>query len=202
MKPQTRFTEKGFSLLEVLIVVAIAMVLLGMAIIGIQSSLGSYKADAAANVVSSQLRMARQAAIAKRRWVNVWFDTTIGPPDNAPHINYQVFAQPGDPPQPVVSLPLPQGSQFYVFPNLPDTPMGFGNVSAVYIGGISDGPPTMGFSTTGAFVSNHDTFGAINGTAFVGTPGQLSTARAVTILGATGRVRTYYWSGKATGWRE
>jgi Tfp pilus assembly protein FimT len=79
MRLQTRITEKGFALLKVPIVVAIAMVLLGMAVIGIQSSLDSYKADAAANVVSSQLRMARQTAIAKRRWVDVWFDKTIGP---------------------------------------------------------------------------------------------------------------------------
>jgi hypothetical protein len=99
-------------------------------------------------------------------------------------------------------MPLPPGSQFYVFPSLPDTPMGFGNTSAVYIGGITDGPPIMGFSTTGAFVSSHKTFGTINGTVFVGTPGQVSTARAVTILGATGRVRTNYWSGGTTGWRE
>jgi hypothetical protein len=40
----------------------------------------------------------------------------------------------------------------------------------------------------------------VNGTVFLGLPGLKGTARAVTILGATGRVRPYYWDG--TKWSE
>jgi prepilin-type N-terminal cleavage/methylation domain-containing protein len=198
MKLQTQTPEKGFSLLETLIVVLIALIVLGMAVIGIQTSLGNYKADAAADVVSSQLRAARETAIVRRRWVQVTFNTVSVPPQ----ITYTVIPLNGEIAPPAATLPLSTGSQFYVFPGLPDTPMGFGNTSPIYIGGVSGGPPFMYFSTTGAFVSNPNPFATINGTIFVGTPNQVNTARAVTILGATGRVRTYYWSGAASGWRE
>jgi len=56
----------------------------------------------------------------------------------------------------------------------------------------------MKFTTTGAFVDAGNTF--VNGTVFVGITGQPRTARAITILGATGRVRQYHWDG--TQWQE
>jgi len=42
----------------------------------------------------------------------------------------------------------------------------------------------------------------LNGTIFLGMNGQVSTARAVTIMGGTGRVRQYTWNGASIGWRE
>jgi type II secretory pathway pseudopilin PulG len=196
--------QRGFSLLEALIVVAIAFIVFAAAVLGTRSILTGYKADAAANVVTSQLRTARQLAISQRRWVQVWVDSAITPPDNAPHVRYQVtnVGSLAPNPQPQVSMPLPTSTQFIVFPALPDTPMGFGNGSPVYIGGVSDGPPNMYFGPTGTFTSAPSTSSMINGTIFVGIPGQTASARAVTILGATGRVRTYTWGGTATGWRE
>lgn len=195
--------QRGFSLLEALIVVAIAFIVFAAAIIGTKSMLTGYKADAAANVVTAQLRTARQLAISQRRWVQVWFDSAIAPPDNAPHVRYQITNVGAlGTSQPQVSLPLPTSTQFMLFPALPDTPMGFGNGSPVYIGGISDGPPNMYFGPTGTFTSSPSTSSLINGTIFIGIPGQTISARAVTILGATGRVRTYTWNGGSIGWRE
>ena len=203
MTRKLEFAQKGFSILEMLIVIAVIMVIAGMAVFGYQSSVYTYRADAAANAVTTQLRAARQMAISKRRWVKVTFDSTTNNADNAPHVSYQIQAVTGETPYSVVTQALPSGTQFYVFPTLPDTPMAFGNGSGVYIGGVSDGPPTMDFSTTGSFVSNENPFGTINGTVFIGIPGKLETARAVTILGGTGRVRTYYYSPSTTGsWRE
>jgi hypothetical protein len=47
----------------------------------------------------------------------------------------------------------------------------------------------------------------INATFFIGVAGKVNTARAVTVLGATGRVRSYFWTGPASGgastsWQE
>jgi prepilin-type N-terminal cleavage/methylation domain-containing protein len=196
-------SQRGFSLIEVLIVVAIASILMAAAILGTKNTLAAYKADAAANVVTSQLRTARQLAISQRRWVQVWFDSAIAAPDYAPHVRYWVDnTGTGGPAQPIVSLPLTSRTQFTLFAGLPDTPMGFGNASAVYIGGVGGGPPTMYFGPTGTFTSAKSTSALINGTIFVGIPGQTLTARAVTILGGTGRVRTYTWNGTSIGWRE
>ncbi|HUI73354.1 MAG TPA: prepilin-type N-terminal cleavage/methylation domain-containing protein [Candidatus Acidoferrum sp.] len=204
MKSDMRIAQKGFSLLEAIIVIAIIFVVAGMAVLGIQNGLGSYKADAAADAVSTQLRTAREVAIAKRRWVQITIDPTTTGPNAAPSITYQVITLGGETPQPAVTQPLPAHTQFYVDPTVPDTPMGFGNGAAVEIGGVSGGPPSMYFSTTGSFVVNQNPFGTINGTIFIGTPNQKATYRAVTILGATGRVRTYYYSPTTTPvpWRE
>jgi hypothetical protein len=38
----------------------------------------------------------------------------------------------------------------------------------------------------------------INGTVFLAVPNQPTTSRAITILGATGRVRSYHISGTTT----
>ena len=40
----------------------------------------------------------------------------------------------------------------------------------------------------------------IDGTVFLGIPGLPGTARAVAVLGATGRIRQYHWDGNA--WQE
>ncbi len=69
---------------------------------------------------------------------------------------------------------------------------------AVYFGGLSGGPPIMKFSTTGALIDGGNT--VVNGTVFMGIPGKPSTARAISILGATGRVREYHWDGSQ--WQE
>jgi Tfp pilus assembly protein FimT len=207
MKSELRIMEKGFTLLEALIVIAIIFVVAGMAIIGIQSNLGSYKADAAAQAVSTQLRTAREIAIAKRHWVQVTIDQSTTGPNAAPSITYSILPDvsgSGEVVPPPVTQPLPAHTQFYVDGTLPDTPMQFGNCAAVCIAGVDGGPPTMYFSTSGSFVTNKNPFGTINGTFFIGTPNQKGTYRAVTILGATGRVRTYYYSPTTTPvpWRE
>jgi len=203
-KNETRpAAQKGFSLLEMIIVMAIALIVMAGAVLMVRGTLQTYKADQAANIVTTQLRNARQLAISQRRWVKVTFDSSIGAPDFAPHVSYQLtnvnsLGNNGR----VVTLPLARTTQFTLFAGLPDTPMAFGNSSAIYLGGVAGGPPNMYFGPTGIFTSAPSTNNIINGTLFVGIPGQTFSARAVTILGATGRVRTYTWAGGSTGWRE
>ena len=97
--------------------------------------------------------------------------------------------------QQVVSVPVPPGAQIVLEPGVPDTPMAFGNNAPVYIGNVGGGPPIMKFRSTGAFTDPN--YAPLNGTIFVGLPNQAFTARAVTIMGGTGRVRPYTWTGAA-----
>ena len=193
-----RKQENGFSLLEAVVVIGIMMVMMGFAIFKSTSMMPNYKADSALDVVVSTLRQARQTAITQRRDVEVWIDQTFSGTDQVQHINYQVVAISGDQPQPLVSVGLPRGSQMVLEPGVPDTPMGFGNNSAVYIGNVGGGPPVMKFRSTGAYTD--PVYSPLNGTIFIGVPSQAFTARAVTIMGGTGRVRPYTWTG--TTWIE
>lgn len=195
---RTRNQEDGFSLLEAVVVIGLMMVMMGFAIFKSTSMMPNYKADSAQDVVVSTLRQARQTAVTQRRDVEVWIDQTLSGTDQVQHIKYQVVAISGDQPQPLVSVGLPRGSQMVLEPGVPDTPMGFGNNAAVYIGNVGGGPPVMKFRSTGAYTD--PVYSPLNGTIFIGVPAQAFTARAVTIMGGTGRVRPYTWSG--TAWIE
>jgi type II secretory pathway pseudopilin PulG len=185
--------KNGFSLLEAVIVIGLMMVMLSFAIFKSTNMMPNYKADTAQDVVVSTLRQARQTGVTQRRDVQVWIDQAFTGTDNAQHIKYQVIALGGDPVQQVVSVPLPPGVQMVLEPGVPDTPMTFGNNAAVYIGNVGGGPPIMKFRSTGAFTDPN--YAPLNGTIFVGVPNQAFTARAVTIMGGTGRVRPYTWTG-------
>ncbi len=142
------------------------------------------------NQVVSQMSIARGMAIAQRRSVSVIFTQPN-------RIQLRRQDQPGGTTD-FTPVDFEGGAQFVVFPTVPDTPSGFGNGGAIVFAGINGGPPTMQFQSDGTFA---DTAGQpINGTIFVGILGQSATARAVTILGATGRVRPYHWTGSQ--WSE
>jgi len=92
---------------------------------------------------------------------------------------------------------------------LPDTPMGLGNTQAVSLSQPSGaGAWTVMFTTSGALVGTSSTMSLdvvgnsnpMNASIFIGIPSIPSSARAVTVLGATGRVRSYTWD--STKWAE
>jgi hypothetical protein len=92
---------------------------------------------------------------------------------------------------------------------LPDTPMAFGNTQAINLAQPSGGGAWgVMFTTSGALVGTSSlaamnligNSNPVNASIFIGIPPKTSTARAVTVLGATGRVRSYSWDG--TQWIE
>lgn len=182
--------ETGFSLIEMVIVVAVIGIVVAFAVINIGAILPGYRADQAMNQVFSQLRGARELAISQRREVQVQFVGT-----NTIQITELELVGAN-----VVFPPITWegGVQFYVFPAMGDTPMAFGNCSAICFENIANGPPTMKFTPSGTFIDGGNTL--VDGTIFLGTAGSPMTARAVTVLGATGRVRQYHWNGST--WQE
>jgi hypothetical protein len=80
-------------------------------------------------------------------------------------------------------------AQFSLVPGIPDTPDAFGNSSAVYFGAATQ----IRFGTDGTLIDQSGN--VLNGTVFVSIPNQARSFRAVTVLGATGRVRAYRWDG-------
>ena len=189
--------ESGFSLVETVVVLGIIAITLGFAVIGTTSSLPGYKSDAAMDQVVSQLRSARLRAISQRHEVQVQFSG-----DHQLIITDIVLK--GAAPAPV-TVDFEGGAKFVLVSGVPDTLMASGGgtattppISAIYFGGIANGPPVMKFTTTGAFVDNANSF--VDGTVFLAIGQNASTARAITVLGATGRIRPYHYDG--TTWQQ
>jgi prepilin-type N-terminal cleavage/methylation domain-containing protein len=180
--------QHGFSLLEVTVVLGVTVIGLAMAIVQTSGLVPNLKANSAMDQVSTQLREARNTAMTQRRQVELQF---VG--NN--QITVTVLEPVGASPTTITTLG--GGAQFTLF-GMPDTPMAFGNNAATYFGGVSGGPTGMQFMSTGGLVDANGN--PISGTVFLGIPGQPATARAVTVLGATGRVREYHWNG--TAWQE
>lgn len=212
---QSRQTHRnaGFSLIELMIVVGIILVMLGFAVINITTATENSKANAAMDKLVTQLRYGRQLAISLRRNVMVTF--------TAPNkIALAVQTLPGEAPAADIAPGYlndnaPNGLQYYVFPGLPDVPGGIGNGSPINWAPASGGAAGLSlmFNSSGTFIgttatNNFASVGnnnPVNGTIFIGIPGKKTTARAVTILGGTGRVRTYFYTGDpsaALAWHE
>jgi hypothetical protein len=82
----------------------------------------------------------------------------------------------------------------------PDTPDGYGNSAAIVFEGISGGPVGgMLFESDGELVDGN-TYQPINGTVFLGVPAKNTSARAITVLGTTGRIRG--WKGTGALWTQ
>ena len=203
-------SQSGFSLIEMLTVVFVVFILMGVAVMLTDSSQRGYKANVARDLVVTQLRMARQLATSKRRNVRVDFT----PPNQIQvTVQYLPGEAPGNPIAPVFLNNADHGvtntAQFCLFPGLPDTPMAFGNTQAINLAQPSGGGAWgVMFTTSGALVGTSSlaamnligNSNPVNASIFIGIPPKTSTARAVTVLGATGRVRSYSWDG--TQWIE
>jgi Tfp pilus assembly protein FimT len=163
-------------------------VMMAIAIIQMQPAIQQMRANNAMYLVSLQLRWARQAAIAQRRNIIVEF---LG--------NNEIKLTREEQPAGLTVVSdqfLGNAFTFRVTPGLADTPDGFGNAGAIVFGGAVGGPPIMKFQSDGAFIDINRN--PINGTVFLGIPNVSSCARAITVLGATGRVGTFRSTG--TGW--
>jgi prepilin-type N-terminal cleavage/methylation domain-containing protein len=189
---------RGFSMIEMCVVIAISLVIAGIAILQAQPALMQIHANTAKDEVQGALRQARETAISDRRDVQVEF--LVNPTGNPPGSYVRLTRIGGACCANTVILMMPISNSviYTTFVGEPDSPDGFGNGGAIYFGGIAGGPPAgMVYQSDGTFVTS-GTGIPINGTVFLGVTGQPTTARAITILGATGRVRSYHISGTTT----
>ncbi len=177
-----RHWSAGFSLIEMMVVVAVGTILAAMAIPVSSAFITTSKADGALQAAVGALSTARDRSVSERRNFEVAF---IG--------NNRIQIHRDEVPSGLQTLisdaTLEGGQQFLKFAGLPDTPDGFGNATAIFF----SGPGPWMFTSDGSFIdSNGD---VSNGTILLGVPNQTMTARAVTIFGATGLVRSWNWRG-------
>jgi Tfp pilus assembly protein FimT len=185
---ESRGEERGFSTIELLIVVLVLMTVSAMAIVQLAPTVQQQQANAAMIEIASELRQAREIAMTERRDIQVSF------PSNNQITLTRMNLPAGQ--AVIATMPIQAPAVFMLNPGTPDTPDAFGNAGAIEFGNVVGGPPTMLFQSDGTFV---DTGGNIlNGTVFISIPNSPTATRAVTVVGATGRIRMY--KANPTGW--
>jgi prepilin-type N-terminal cleavage/methylation domain-containing protein len=175
-------SQAGFSTLEMLVTLGIFGTLAAMAAFQIGSARPGFLGDGAMRQVVSQLNIARERALTERRNMRVDFLGTR----QVQLIRQEVPAGTTT----LTTVDLEGGLVYGLTAGLPDTPDAFGATKAIDFGAANQ----YWFTSDGTLTDQN--LAPISGTIFLTMPGQLRAARAVTILGATGRIRGYKWDGR------
>jgi Tfp pilus assembly protein FimT len=200
MKTRTRSNAAGFTLAELMIIVGVIGVLMTTATLVMPNMLRQAKADGSTAVVVDAFRVARERAISERRNMDLIFV----PPNRIKVVREEIifnsvtgtwssaYGASGNPT--VMDLYLEGNQRFMYFDATGDTKDGFGltNKPLAFHKTTMTTPIVM-FTSEGTLVDA--TGDPVNGTVFLAVGDQLSTARAVTIFGITGLVRSWKWDG-------
>ena len=181
-----RDASHGYSLIETIFVLGIMSVVGGMATMQIAVARPAMKGDGAMRVVMAQMRTARELAITQRRYVRVVFSSPGA-------VQLLLEEVPAPSTTAIGSTQLEGGVGFNLVTAVPDTPDAFGKAAALDFGVVTN----IKFTPDGTLVNQDGA--TVNGTVFLAIPSQAQSARAVTVLGSTGRIRGYRWDGR--GWR-
>jgi type II secretory pathway pseudopilin PulG len=194
VKTRKRNRSGGFSILELLVSVLVMGIMVGATLAEMEPTVQQFRANSGAYMVEGQMRLARQTAIAYRRDVLFTYTgtnqitLTIQNIPTGTTVLSNVF--------------LPPTVEFLAFAGNGDTPDAFGNAGTVCFNysppptGSCSNPPIIQFQSDGTLIDGSGNL--LDGTIFIGVPNIASSARAVTILGATGQVRMYHATG--SGW--
>ena len=179
-------SQRGFSLLEMLATLAIAGVVGGMATAQVASVRRGMEGDGAMRLLMSQMVTARESAVTQRRNIDVvfvginWVQT----------VRHEVPAGTTT----LTSVAFEGKIQYTLLPGIGDTPDAFGTANGVAFAGQT----TLTFNSDGTLVNSSGN--PVNGTVFLAVPNITQSQRAVTVMGSTGRVRGYKWTGN--GWNR
>jgi prepilin-type N-terminal cleavage/methylation domain-containing protein len=173
----------GYSLIELMMTLGIFGVVSAIAVVQIGASRPGAIGDGAMRVAMSQMTSAREQAITQRRCMRLVFDI----PNNRVQIVREEVPGPGL--TVLSSVPFEGGVKFSST-GLTNTPDNFGIGGAVDFGTATE----IKFSPDGTLINQVGAM--INGTVYLALPSSLLSARAVTVLGSTGRVRGYKWDGR------
>ncbi len=209
---------RGFSMLEMTIVVSIAVIVSGIAFVNIQGGLKDSRVNGAYDNALMQLRMARERAIEERKRYIVTFGTPAPAlaltPLGAPNAkSVQVYrwdaGNPSPAPIQISTIDLPIDVAFQAIAGLPTSaaavPDGFGNGSKAidFDQGVGPGGGNLVmFMPDGSAV---DLLGnSNNGVLYLARNGDMSSTRAVTVFGTSGRIRGWglTFPGGIATWKQ
>jgi Tfp pilus assembly protein FimT len=177
-------SDAGISLVEILMVLTIIGVICASALGLNPEFLRQAKADSSIVAALNGVEIARNRAVGERRDFQVSFVTPN-------RIQVSRIEVPGPATTLISDTYLENGQSYLLFTGVPDTPDRFGKASAIDFGVT----PTIRFTSDGSLLDSSGD--VVNGTVFFGLTGKASTARAITIFGASGLIRTWKWNGNA-----
>ncbi|MGH9698232.1 MAG: pilus assembly FimT family protein [Candidatus Acidiferrales bacterium] len=190
-----RNSERGFTMVEIVTVIFIILVISAMAITQMQPALETYRANAAEAQVKGALRQARETAVAERRNIVVRFLLNA---QGQEEVDLYQVPEPANivANAPFMKVPV-QGTVFFaLYPGAPDTPDNFGKGAPLFFGGAAYLPGSnVQFQSDGTFADANGN--PINGSIFMSIAGYAPSSRAITILGTTGRIKSWTGTGKA-----
>lgn len=189
--------EAGFSLIELILVCVVLFIMAGIAVLSFDRSMNSARVNNAVQVTMNQLRLAHEEAIDKR----LEYIVTL----TAPGTIITQWTKTGIGPQTERTVPLPAGVQFSAEPGIAAIPApdGFGTgANAIDFDlATGGGSNVIYFQPDGTAIDAGGN--PNNGVVYIAKPGQLYSSHAVTLFGATGRLKTWYLTkqGANPKWR-
>jgi len=181
----------GFTTLELVLSIAIIGVVCASGFVAYNNALPSIRADSGMQLLEASLRQARETSVDTRRSFTVTFQGTselVGAATGVTCISSTTY--------PCFDYFLPEQMVYTLFTGLPDTPDGFGDTSAVnYNCPNGTLPCTITFQSDGSVLDGNNA--SNNGSIFIGVAGQTQTARAVTVLSSTGKIKGWRYNGTA-----
>jgi prepilin-type N-terminal cleavage/methylation domain-containing protein len=191
---RTRSKQAGFSMLEMIIVVVIILIGGAMFFMNVVPAMNSARNGNAYDQVLSVMRRAHDEAVSENRVyvVNFIAPNTVTVTQNTPTGAV------------LTSETLPTGITFTSLQGFPTnsppggTGYGTGKVAIDFGQSNGGGGTTVYFYPDG---SAHDAAGNLNsGSVYLARPSDLSSARAITLAGATGRIRGWKLVSDASAW--
>ena len=180
--------ESGFTLLEIMVVVALIGVLSAMAMMVSPSFTKSARADASTAQVIDAIRSAREQAISQRRNIELRFLLPNGIQTQRVDIGAN-GVQTGLTVLRTVELENNMEIRRDIADNTPDQFAGAGATAF----GVPAATRRM-FTSEGTFVDQDGD--VLNGTVFLAVPNDPLSSRAITIMGATALIRLWRWNGR------
>jgi type II secretory pathway pseudopilin PulG len=206
-----RRNETGFSLLEVVVVLGIIFVVFGTALFNLGPALNTAKSNTGMELVLGELRRAHERAVDERRIYRVTFVAPQTIQVDVGQVANIASTVTGSAPAFIQAQPpliLPPGVQFAAVAGIPTTaqttPDGFGTGNKAIDFDISSGGggTQIYFQPDGRALDGANRLN--NGVIYIAQPNNLFSSRAVSLYGATGRVKPWFLSivGGVNGWSQ